>query len=69
MKRIRSSLAPFAGSMRDPDPDSLRNFAADHFRKTGMIIMDPSWIRSPLDRDYLKVTAATTFDGWGKKGQ
>jgi hypothetical protein len=53
--------------MRDADPDGIRHFAADHFRKTGFIIMHPDWIRSPLDRDYFNVTATTTFEGWGKK--
>lgn len=64
---FRSSLARHAGSMRDPDPDGLRHFAADLFRNTGMIVIDPDWITSSLDRDFVKVTAGTAFKGWGRK--
>lgn len=67
MSQIRSSLAKFAGSMRDPDPNSLRNFAADHFRSTGMIIIDPAWIDSWGDREFIKAAATKTFQNWGKK--
>jgi hypothetical protein len=63
---LRSTLAPYAASMRDADPESLRHFAADMMNKTGMIVLDPAWIRSPLDRDLVVVTAKTTFQGWGK---
>lgn len=66
MNGFRSPLAPYIGSMRDADPDSLRHFAADMLAKSGMIVLDPAWIRSPLDRDHVLVTARTTLKGWGK---
>lgn len=53
--------------MRDADPDGLRHFAADYFRQHGMIIIHPDWVQGMLDREHMKITAKTTFDGWGKK--
>jgi len=67
MSRLRSSLAAYAGSMRDPDPNGARHTAADLMRETGMIILDPEWIDSWGDREFVKAAAAKALKNFGKR--
>lgn len=58
---MRSSLAPFAANMREADPQGARKLAAKLFADTGMIIIDPAWIDSWGDREFVKAIAAKTL--------
>lgn len=58
MSSFRSPLAPYAASMRDPDPKAARRLAAQAFHKTGFIVLDPEWIESWGDREFVKAIAA-----------
>lgn len=69
MNRLRSSLAPFTASMRDADPNGARHAAADLMRDTGMIILDPAWIDSWGDREFVKATANKALRDYGKRGK
>ncbi|PZU59816.1 MAG: hypothetical protein DI547_04895 [Sphingobium sp.] len=62
---MRSSLARYAGSMRDPDPDGARKLAAKLLTETGMIVLDPEWIESWGDREFVKAIANRVLKGNG----
>lgn len=55
--------------MRDADPDGARHVAADLMRDTGMIILDPAWIDSWGDREFVKATANKALRDYGKRGK
>lgn len=55
---IRSTLAPYAPSMREPDPAAARRLARQAFHETGFIVLDPAWIQSWGDRELVKAIAA-----------
>lgn len=57
MSAFRSSLAPYAGSMRDADPATAKKFAFEMMERTGWIVLDPSWIDSWGDREFVKAVA------------
>ena len=65
---MRSSLAPYIGTMRDADPDGARRLAAKVHAETGMIILDPAWIDSWGDREFVKAIASKTLKTKGGKG-
>lgn len=55
---VRSPLAPYAASMRDPDPAAARRLARQAFHDTGFIVLDPKWIQSWGDRELIRAIAA-----------
>lgn len=57
MSGYRSPLAPYAGSMRDPDPVAARRAARDAFHDSGLVLINPDWLRSWADRKQLEILA------------
>ena len=55
---MRSTLAPYAASMRAPDPAAARRLARQAFHETGFIVLDPEWVQSWGDRELVKAIAA-----------
>jgi len=54
---MRSQLARYADSMRDPDPAAARRLAREAFHQTGFIVLDPKWIQGWGDRELVvKIT-------------
>lgn len=58
MSNFRSALAPYAASMRDPDPATARRLARQAFHETGFIVLDPAWVQSWGDRELVRAIAA-----------
>lgn len=54
---IRSSLARHVGSMRDPDVVNARRAARQAFHETGLVLINPEWLASWVDRQALVVLA------------
>ena len=48
MTRIRSSLAPFAGSMRDADPDTAWALAERVWQEHGFALLNPDEVERRL---------------------
>lgn len=40
----RSTLAPFAAQMRNPDPAVARQMARDAWQETGLLLMTKEWL-------------------------
>ncbi|WP_323493959.1 hypothetical protein [Sphingomonas sp. 10B4] len=57
MTRLRSSLASHAGSMRDPDPANARRAARDAWQTSGLVLINPEWLTSWVDRQQLIILA------------
>lgn len=49
----RSSLAPYAGSMREPDPAKARTEARRAWHDHGLVLINPAWIAGWADRQQL----------------
>lgn len=54
---MRSALAPYAKSMRDPDPAAARQKAMEAYHKTGIVLINPEWLQSWADRKQLEILA------------
>ncbi len=65
--RCRTSLAPFIASMRDPDPDGARKFAAKVYRDSGVIVVDPAWITGWGDRELFRKIGERALRVAGRK--
>ncbi len=57
MTGFRSPLAPYAASMRDPDPQAARRAARTAFHETGLVLINPDWLPGWTDRQQLKILA------------
>jgi len=53
----RSTLAPYAPSMRDPDPAAARRAAREAWHATGLVLINPDWLPSWTDRKQLELLA------------
>lgn len=54
---LRSSLAPYSGSMREPDPTAARRIAERAWIERGFVAIDPAWITGWPDRELLMAIA------------
>lgn len=61
MTGFRSPLAPYAASMREPDPANARRAAAKAYHETGLILINPEWLHSWADRKQAELLAAKLF--------
>ncbi len=59
----RTSLTPYAATMRDPDPDGARKLAARQWHQDGTIVLLPDSIRrlNTMDRDLVEAIAAKHY--------
>lgn len=53
----RSTLAPYAASMRDPDPAAARRAAREAYHREGIVLINPSWLSHWPDRKQLEILA------------
>ena len=51
---VRSSLAPHAASMREPDPDAARRAAREAWHRSGIVLINPEWLPNWVDRKQLE---------------
>jgi len=65
MSNRQSSLAPYAGSMRDPDPAAARAAARKAWHDQGIILINPSWLPGWADRKQAEILAEKIH---GKRG-
>lgn len=67
MTALRSSLAPYAASMRDPDPTNARRAARDAYEASGgeIVLINKSWLKTWMDRKQLDLLAVQAL---GVKG-
>ncbi len=65
MTGFRSPLAPYAASMRDPDPANARRAAAKAWKDTGLILINPEWLASWADRKQAELLAEKLFGARG----
>lgn len=65
--RSRTSLTPYAASMRDPDPQGAHRLAAEVWHRDGSIVIraESKARLDRLDRDLLDAIAAKLY---GKRG-
>lgn len=54
---MRSALAPYANSMREPDPAAAREKARRAYHESGLILINPAWLNSWDDRKQLEILA------------
>lgn len=66
MNSPRLALAPYAASMRDPDPDGARRLAARKWHEDGTIILLPESI-SRLDWQDRELVRAVAAKIYGKR--
>lgn len=52
-----STLAKFAHMSREPQPADARKAARDAYHKTGLVLINPDWLQSYLDRKQLEILA------------
>lgn len=59
MTAMRSPLAPYAASMRDPDPAMARKAARDAYHASDgeLILINRNWLPSWTDRKQLEILA------------
>lgn len=59
MTHLRSSLAPYAASMRDPDPVNARRAAIEAYESSGgdVVLINRKWLTSWADRKQLDLLA------------
>lgn len=59
MTRLRSSLTPYAASMRDPDPANARRKAREAYETSGgrMVLINKDWLATWTDRKQLDLLA------------
>lgn len=57
MTGYRSPLAPYAASMRDPDPAAARRAARVAYHETGLVLINPDWLAGWADRQQLIILA------------
>jgi hypothetical protein len=57
MTGYRSPLAPYAASMRDPDPAAARRAARTAYHETGLVLINPDWLAGWADRQQLIILA------------
>ena len=50
MTAPRSTLARHAAAMRDPDPAAGRRMARDAYHASGLVLINPEWLSSWVDR-------------------
>lgn len=67
MTSLRSSLAPFAASMRDPDPANARRAAREAYdaSRGEIVLINKAWLPAWTDRKQLDLLAVTAL---GVKG-
>jgi hypothetical protein len=53
----RSQLAPYAPSMRDPDPAAARRAAREAWHAAGLVLINPEWLPAWTDRKQLELLA------------
>lgn len=58
MTITRTSLTAYAGSMREPDPKQVRRLARQAWQENGLIVLDPAWVQSWGDREFVSAVAA-----------
>jgi len=54
---MRSTLAPYAPSMRDPDPAAARRAAREAWHREGIVLINPEWLPAWTDRKQLELLA------------
>lgn len=59
-QRSRTSLTPYAGSMRDPDPEGQRRAARELWHRAGVITIFPGDLRG-IDRDFINAFASRVY--------
>lgn len=59
MTGYRSPLAPYAASMRDPDPAAARRAARDAYHESDgkMVLINTDWLQSWADRKQIEILA------------
>lgn len=57
MTALRSSLARHAGTMRDPEVANARSAARAAYHDSGLVLINPDWLASWVDRQALIVLA------------
>lgn len=57
MTQPRSTLAPYAPAMRDPDPAAARRAAREAWHQTGLVLINPEWLHAWTDRKQLELLA------------
>lgn len=67
MTALRSSLAPHAASMREPDPANARRAARDAYDASGgeIVLINKAWLPTWVERKQLDLLAVTAH---GVKG-
>lgn len=63
---IKSTLAPYAPGMRDPDPRNARVEARKAWHRDGLILINPAWFNSWADRKQAEILAEKLFGRRGK---
>lgn len=54
---MRSTLAPYAAAMREPDPNAARRAAREAWHATGLVLINPEWLHGWTDRKQLELLA------------
>lgn len=64
----RTSLSPYAASMRDPDPEYARRLAREKYLESEgeIVLINRNWLGSYLDQKQLDLLAVTAL---GVKGE
>lgn len=59
MTHYRSSLGPYAASMRDPDPTAARKLAREKYEESDgkIVLINKDWLTSWPDRKQLDLLA------------
>ncbi len=57
----RSTLAPFATLNHEPDPAAARRAARDAWQKSGIVLINPTWLQGWADRKQAELLAEKLF--------
>lgn len=60
----RTSLTPYAASMRDVDPQNARRAAQKAYEQSGgaIVLINREWLTSYIDQKQLDILAVKVFD-------
>lgn len=61
MTEPRSCLAPLAAACREPDPAAARRAARDAWHKSGIVLINPTWLQGWADRKQAELLAEKLF--------
>lgn len=61
MTSLRSSLAPYAASMNEPDPANAKKAARQAWQEHGILLVRPQWFQGYLDQKQVTILAERLF--------